>query len=52
MRIQWKKVVLLALGAGLVVLFLRGLIIARCSGEPLKTGYEGDLDITVYNHRE
>ncbi len=50
MRIEWKKVVLLALLAGLAALFLRGLTIARCGGEPAVD--QVSPVITVYNHRE
>ena len=54
MRIEWKKVVLLALSAGLAALFLRGLVIARCGEEPAadESSDASSPAITVYDHRE
>ena len=51
MRIVWKRVLLLACVAGVVVLLLRGLLLARCA--PEKAADDGeDAVITVYDHRE
>ncbi len=55
MRIEWKRVLLLALMMGLLSLFLRGLVAARCA--PEKTGQKAETQagdasgalVTVYD---
>ncbi len=51
MRVQWKRVLLLALLAGVCVLLLRGLLLARCAPMDVTVPKE-DAVITVYDHRE
>lgn len=50
MRIEWKRVVLLAVLAGFAALVLRGFLIARCAPGP--EAAQDSPAITVYDHRE
>ncbi len=58
MRIQWKRVCILSLLAGLLLLTVRGCIIANRdtdnadSDAPAPTENKSDLAVTVFDHRE
>ena len=50
-RVNYRRVALLAVAAGLAVLLVRGCLIARCSDSGKAAGKEGPT-VQVYDHRE
>ena len=51
MRIRWKRVLLLAVATGLLLLVLRGVLLAR-RAPPSEAEKRPDVSISVYDHRE